>query len=469
MSQPLRVCLISEGSYPFITGGVSAWIQDLIAGLPEIQFVLFTISPTANQPLRYTLPSNVVEHQDFVLTEPPPQEESSDLDYQKLFGKILAAHTSQESSGRPWMDFLSQLPEGQSFDRSLIHQTTSWAFLEAQNKAKNPIYPFSDYFWAWKGTHGMMFSVLSAQLPQADVYHSVSTGFAGLVALAAKVRRKKPFLLTEHGLYHKEREMEIRKANFVQGYQRDMWIKIYGKISELCYRGADLATSLFEENRRHQLSMGVAPERAVVVPNGIDLERFSSVTRHKREGFHVGLVGRIVPIKDIKTFLVTCKILSEQYPDARFWAIGPTDEDEAYYQECVKLSESLGLVGKLEFTGRQKVLDYYAFLDVMLLTSVREAQPLVILEAWCAGVPVVSTRVGNVAEMLDYDERFLAASKDAAGLAQGVVWIREHPKESAQILDAFQRKTFNFYDKRLVLENFRKLYDRLQKEPLWQE
>ena len=56
---------------------------------------------------------------------------------------------------------------------------------------------------------------------------------------------------------------------------------------------------------------------------------------------------------------------------------------------------------------------YYEFLDVLLLTSVREAQPLVILEAYAAGLPVVSTRVGNVPELLDYDERFLASSQDA--------------------------------------------------------
>ena len=47
MVKPPRVCLILEGSYPFITGGVSAWVQDIIGGLPEIEFALFTLSPVA--------------------------------------------------------------------------------------------------------------------------------------------------------------------------------------------------------------------------------------------------------------------------------------------------------------------------------------------------------------------------------------------------------------------------------------
>ena len=68
-ARPLTVCLILEGSYPFITGGVSAWVQELISALPEIRFVLYTLSPRRDQPVRYTLPPNVAGHMDIVLHE----------------------------------------------------------------------------------------------------------------------------------------------------------------------------------------------------------------------------------------------------------------------------------------------------------------------------------------------------------------------------------------------------------------
>ena len=45
MNRRIRVCFVLEGSYPFITGGVSSWVHDLIQGMPEIDFVLFSISP----------------------------------------------------------------------------------------------------------------------------------------------------------------------------------------------------------------------------------------------------------------------------------------------------------------------------------------------------------------------------------------------------------------------------------------
>lgn len=90
----------------------------------------------------------------------------------------------------------------------------------------------------------MIFSIIGASIPKADIYHSVSTGYAGLAAVTAKIRNNRPFLLTEHGLYHKEREMELRKASFIRGYQRDMWIKIYNTLSRLSYHYSDISTSL---------------------------------------------------------------------------------------------------------------------------------------------------------------------------------------------------------------------------------
>jgi len=241
-----------------------------------------------------------------------------------------------------------------------------------------------------------------------------------------------------------------------------MWIKTYNEISAICYKAADGVTALFEENRQKQLELGAPKARTMVIPNGIDVERFSSVVRVKRPGFHVGLVGRVVPIKDIKTFIGTAKIILDEIPDAVFYAIGPTDEDPDYYEDCKALVKSLRIEDRFQFTGRQNVLEYYAFLDVMLLTSVREAQPLVILEGWLAGVPCVSTKVGNVPEMLDFDDRFLAASKDSAKLAAGIRYIHTHPDEMKAINERNRAKVTSLYDKKDLLDQYRRLYLKLR-------
>jgi len=155
-------------------------------------------------------------------------------------------------------------------------------------------------------------------------------------------------------------------------------------------------------------------------------------------------------------------------PDAMFYAIGPTDEDEDYYEECIALVESLRIQDRFLFTGRQNVLEYYAFLDVMLLTSVREAQPLVILEGWAAGVPSICTKVGNAPEMLDYDERFLAPSKDPGGLARAVMFVHDNPEEMKAINENNKQKTMTLYNKQDMKNRYRSLYLSMHGGEQWQ-
>ena len=460
-SDKIRVCIVLEGSYPFITGGVSAWVHDLIINLPEIDFALFSISPEHNQELRYDLPDNVVDHHDIVLSDAPVNRKTPPTK-KKMLGEIDGIHAKMFTGGDVNLsDLFSALPEGYFLHSDAVRSDTGWRLITSSNSKKNPLYPFTDYFWAWKSAHDMLFTTIGGEPPEADIYHAVSTGFAGMAALAAKIRRGKPFLLTEHGLYHKEREMEIRKSNLIRGYQRDMWITMYNALSRICYRSADLITSLFEENRRKQHELGAPPSKTFVVPNGIDVERFTKERKPRDSGYHVGLVGRVVPIKDIKTFIATAKIVLDEIPDAEFHCIGPTDEDPAYYEDCKLLVQSMKIEDSFHFTGRQNVLDYYSFLDVVMLTSVREAQPLVILEAYCGGVPVVATKVGNIPEMLDYDENLLAPSKDSAKLAAGVIYLHDNPEIVAQMRERNLRKVLNLYNKEELHQKFRDMYEKL--------
>lgn len=458
MDRPLRVCMVLEGSYPFITGGVAAWVQDIIQGLPEVEFSLLTLSPQADQKLRYTLPANVKEHVDMVLSDAPKSKSGRKPGKQTLKAVLQFHQQLFDNKTADYKALITAAKHLEEVDNGLLKDTNLWNLLVHANAKKNPAYAFSDYFWAWQSSHRLLFNTLQVQAPEADVYHAISTGFAGLAALTASRIHKKPFLLTEHGLYHKEREIEIRKADFVRGYQRDMWINIYNSLSKICYQSADVVTALFEENRQKQIELGADPKRCMVIPNGIDIERFSSVVRTKKAGFHVGLVGRIVPIKDIKTFIAAAKIVLDQISEAVFYAIGPTDEEPDYYKECIAMVESLHIQDRFLFTGRQNVLEYYSFLDLMLLTSVREAQPLVILEGWVAGVPCISTKVGNAPEMLDYDERFLAPSKDPEKIAKNVLYVYQHPEEMKAINERNKQKAIRLYNKKDLIQRYRELY-----------
>jgi polysaccharide biosynthesis protein PelF len=461
MKSRIRVCLILEGTYPFVTGGVSAWVHDLIQGLPDIDFVLYSISPKRNLPVRYDLPKNVRDHKDIVISE---HKRSKKLrgNKAKLLSEIDKAHEVFRSGKIPGLEKLfTAMQNGYYLYRDAVTSDTGWRMIVEGNARNNPVYKFSDYFWSWKAAHDMMFTIIGSRPQAADIYHAVSTGYAGLAAIVGKLTTGKAYLLTEHGLYHKEREIEIKRADFVRGYNKDMWVNMYNTLSKLSYSNADMIISLFEFNRRKQIEMGASEKKTFVIPNGIDTIRFGNIKRQTREGYHVGLVGRVVPIKDIKNFILASKIISDLIPDAKFYCIGPTDEDPVYFEECIALLRSVRLEDRFTFTERQDVSLYYSFLNVILLTSVREAQPLVVLEAYCAGLPIVSTKVGNVPELLDYDERFLASPKDPEKLALAVKYIHDNPQDVAKYLAKSKEKVLRFYSRLEVHKRYGEIYSML--------
>jgi glycosyltransferase involved in cell wall biosynthesis len=336
--------------------------------------------------------------------------------------------------------------------------TRLWTDIIGNHLTHNPYYGMGEYFWTWYNSRVTLLLLLNEELPQADVYHSLCTGYAGFLAARARAETGKPYLLTEHGIYHRERIIEIQSTSELRGHQRDQWSEMFLALSRISYRSADRIITLFNANQQLELAMGAPTSRATVIPNGIEIDRFFGVTRAPRPGTHVGLVGRMVPIKDIKTFLVAARIISETVTDVTFWLVGPTDESPDYYEECRDMVHAFGLDQQVVFTGPVDVREYYAFLDVLTLTSLSEAQPLVILEAVAAGIPCVATRVGDVPELLNHDERLIAAPKDAEGIARRISRICTHPEEYTEWVRERQEAVRRHYDRTEIFRRYGDLY-----------
>ena len=451
------ICIIAEGSYPYITGGVSAWIQDIISGLTNYNFIIFAISAEEAEP-KYTFPPNVIGLVNKLLTA--PVEKPKKTIPQQFFTAIESFHNDmmQKKDFTKFKDIFSFINDNRYEPSALQRHITSFHIVTQYNSIRNPLYQFSDYYWAWRASHEYMMKIMTWDLPKADLYHTISTGYAGFCAACAKIKYNKPVLLTEHGLYNKEREIDIKRATWVKGYQRDMWINIFNDLSTITYDYSDCVISLFEVNRNIQIAQGAKREKTLVIPNGIEIDRYLDLKTETRKEFSVGIVARVVPIKDVKNFIIMAKIVSESIPDVKFYIIGPTDEDESYYEDCVKLVENFQIQDKVIFTGKADVRQYYKFLDVVVLSSIREAQPLVILEAYAAGIPVVSTRVGNVPEMLDYDDILLADPKDSEKLAQGVIYLYNNPDYREKLVASNRNKVIQFYNKKDLIATYDNLY-----------
>src|SRR5690606_1246770 len=163
----------------------------------------------------------------------------------------------------------------------------------------------------------IMFQLLSQQYPVADVYHAVSTGYAGLIGSIASFLNNSSFILTEHGIYTREREEEIIKSNWVKGNLKELWIKYFYQISDCAYQRADKVITLYEYNKDIQIEIGCPKEKIEIIPNGVKISEFkevaSSVRNRSGNGkiINVGAIVRVVPIKDIMTMLEAFSIVNK--------------------------------------------------------------------------------------------------------------------------------------------------------------
>jgi glycosyltransferase involved in cell wall biosynthesis len=440
----IDVCLLLEGTYPYVAGGVSTWVHQLITAMKDIRFAIVTISPNSDptRSPKYDVPPHVLSLKEVNLHD-------YDLDGSRMRDPEPPDFTLLERFYRDLIrEDYSLFPEflrlfrGETscFDTvSTFSSKGIWDLLVRFYDETARGVSFLDYFWTWRGTHLPILEILKAELPPAKIYHAVSTGYAGLLGAIAKTAMGGKFFLTEHGIYTHERALEISQANWI--YEREKhnfraeselsffkkwWIEIFKVMSHLSYRYADRIFTLYEGNRFRQVLEGADPEKITIVPNGIDLGFYLSIEREKRPVPQIGFIGRVVPIKDVKTFLLSAKHVLEELPEARFLILGPVDEEEDYYEECRALAESHGLEQSVLFTGRVELKEYYKFLDLVVLTSVSEAQPYVILEANLAGIPVVATDVGACREMLEG-----RTPGDRALGPSGIVTQVANPRETA--------------------------------------
>ena len=185
--------------------------------------------------------------------------------------------------------------------------------------------------------------MLTDGVPKARAYHTVSTGYAGLLASFAQVMHDVPMILTEHGIYTKERRIEIHAADWIPigpaqtipdkrpPYFQWFWNRHFGTMSKVCYERAQKIFTLYVGNRDEQVEDGADADKISIVPNGIDVGRFApAAARHASrspdEPFTVGFVGRVCPIKDVRTFIAAMRLVANQVPNLQAQIIGPAEE-----------------------------------------------------------------------------------------------------------------------------------------------
>jgi glycosyltransferase involved in cell wall biosynthesis len=491
------IALLLEGTFPYVSGGVSSWVNQIIRAFPDIRFAIVFIGsrPSDYGAMRYPLPDNVVHLERHFIHDFQPERVAAEsrrgdaaafADIDQLHEAFHAFPGRTEHSG---LKLFPRIADDLVAARRIslddfLHSEKAWDFVTGAYKRYCQDPSFVDYFWTVRIMHSPLWQLgrVARDLIPARAYHTVSTGYAGFLGALLKHVRQRPLMLSEHGIYTKERKIDLFQSEWIRDnrnvfqrdvselpYFRQMWIRFFEWLGRICYEAADPIVSLYEANRLRQVSDGADATRTFCIPNGISLARFAPLRAQRADAVPpvLCLIGRVVPIKDVKTFIRAMRRVVNQLPEAEGWIAGPEDEDPAYAEECRNLAASLGLADKIRFLGFQRIEDVLPKVGLVVLSSISEALPLVILEGYAAGVPTVSTDVGSCRQLiegLDDGDRALGLSgrvvriADPQALADAALELLHSAAAWREASAAGIARVERYYRDDLMFERYRAVY-----------
>jgi polysaccharide biosynthesis protein PelF len=478
------ICLIAEGCYPYVAGGVSSWIDWLIRSHPDLSFTVLAILPGApDGPPRYQTPPNLraihhvrLDEKSLGTTMRWPEVTPDHM--ADLLGQLL--NDGQASDFRELLHLLGPSTNRPSLD-ILLNSQQAWQTM-CRCYEDMPHAAFLGYFWAWRTLVGGLFHVLTCPLPSARIYHAVSTGYAGLIGARAALETGRSLLITEHGIYSNERRIEILMADWIANSLdtgldlsddrkdiRELWARGFESFARIAYSIASEIVALYEANQVFQYALGARPDQLRIIPNGVDIVRFGRIERQPHSRPTIAFIGRVTPIKDVQTFIDVADRLRLVYPDLEALLIGPMDEDAEYAEGCIGEVARRGLGDTVTFTGPVNVAEYLGRIDILVLTSISEALPLVVLEAGAAGVPCVATDVGACREILegrrsDADNigpgGIVAPVGDSGEIAEAISLLLADPERCRAYGEHLRQRVQAYYRSETIAEAYSAFYAR---------
>ena len=263
-----------------------------------------------------------------------------------------------------------------------------------------------------------IYRLIRSQKPDIVHTHLSKAGFLG--RLAAKLAAVPVVVHTFHG-------------HIFNGFFSSPKSRIFLFLER---RLASFSTCLVAVNRMiysDLMKLKIATGRCRVIENGYDLRKFVEIERHcgifrKELGLDqthilVGTVARLVPVKGCTHLLEAAADFLEASPDLRLVLVG----DGELREKLQKRAYSLGIQERVIFTGFRKDMEkIYSDLDLLVLPSLTEGLPTVIIEALCAGLPVVATRVGAVPDLITPETGVIVEPRDSKAIAGAVREMVKH-------------------------------------------
>ncbi|MGA7964303.1 MAG: glycosyltransferase, partial [Gammaproteobacteria bacterium] len=273
-----------------------------------------------------------------------------------------------------------------------------------------------------------------------------------------------------------------------EGYFSKLKSSAFVWVERLLARGTDVIVAISESQKRDlsEKFKITAARRIKTIPLGFDLKPFLSSSKFRgqlrqvlgidKSTVVIGIIGRLVPIKNHEMFFEAAKQLMEWNPERTviFLVVGDGELRGKLEDYC----RNAGIDSHVRFLGWMRNLPMvYADVDILALTSLNEGTPFSIIEAMASSVPVIATEVGGVPDLLGgpteersgdrfkvHERGILCEKGDAAGFAEGLRFLMEvNPDETSARIERARLFVEEQFSEARLLRDMETLYLQLVK------
>jgi glycosyltransferase involved in cell wall biosynthesis len=476
----IRVLALCEGTYPYYRGGVSTWCHNLFSDLKDFDFYIFTVVGNPHISPKYRLPPNVKEMRTMPLWGTERIEEFDDTPAPIYMKRVLDTKRRivEEEFIPPFKIILKEVMVGgrdlerlggalhtlhhfsQRYDfKQAFKDPSTWeAFLEIMGG--DPLYRNMKVLELINicRTIQHFLRVVTVRAPRVDICHVSAAAFTGILGIIQKIEYGTPYLLTEHGVYFRERILDLIGVK-TSVSARIFWNNFYSAIVRANFFYADKIAPTSNFNMMWEERLGVPEEKVETIYNGVDIGKFTPRDEAIQEEGPATIVAvaRIDKLKDIVNMVEAMKYVKEKKPEVKCRIFGPISDPD-YYRLCLKTRERLNLSDAVVFEGpTMEPEKEMAKATVFVQPSLSEGFPYTVIEAMACGRPVVATDVGGVKEAIG-DSGLLARARSPKELASKILKLLDHPELQRELSLKARMRVERLFSYKKFLEEYRRLY-----------
>jgi len=272
-----------------------------------------------------------------------------------------------------------------------------------------------------------IYNIIKIEQPDIIHTHTAKAGTLGRLAgvLYNFINRKKDKRIKLIHTFH---------GHIFEGYFSNFKTQVFILVERILAFFTCRIITVSESLKKELISLKISKENKIeVIPLGLELDNFLKISSRDESVLNIGIVGRLVPIKNHRLFLDAARKVITDNPGTRlkFNIIG----DGELKEELKSYSCQLGISEKVSFLGWQKdLVSIYSDLDMVALTSINEGTPVFLIEAMASARAIVATDVGGVRDLLGNEIKVVDKIKEGFEILEKGIIVR--PQDSVSFAAA---------------------------------